>query len=633
MKLNFKKASILDKQWNDAHELSAHCILIVDDEAPNLSSLERIFSKEYPVVACSSAKQALDEITNGKNKDKISVIISDQIMPVMSGVELFQKLNELNHPAPRIMLTGFAALENVIEAVNDAGIFRYLKKPIDSESLLQAARDAVRHYEITTENKRLLDINTKALKEIETLYAGLERQVEERTRMITNILHHVKSGFFLINENCLVQEGFTSSCHQILGKTLEIEKDITDILELYDREREHFKSAVAQIFEDQLPEEVLTGNLKNRYKIGPTVIAMESSVIRDEKGQVGAILFTINDATKLHRIEQKYQENQALLNILNHRSSFAAFIRQAFESFSYIRETIGRSDQSEIRAILHTIKGSCAVFGLLDLSHSIHEVEDETRIALEHIKSLEDILKNFLKKHEKVINLEQKIVSEEFFEVRESKLEELKKHIDGYKDLSLSAFVDNWMSNVTLKKFKEMLGPVFENVDYLAAKAQKEVELKILGGDVCVNPFFTQEIFANLVHLIRNSLDHGIEKSGERGQKPQKGQLILQAEKEKDRLKITFSDDGRGIDVKKIKDQLLELHIVDQSALRSMTDDQVIPYIFHDSFSTASEITPISGRGVGLASLKAAVDRVNGHITVETIKDGGTKFVIVIPHS
>ncbi len=174
MKLNLKAAAAVIQQAKTPEEdASEHHILIVDDEAPNLQGLARQLVAHYRVTTFTSAREALKKIDEGGPDVDFSVVISDQIMPEMSGVEFLSQLQKRRHPAPRIMLTGYAALENVVSAVNDAAIFRYVTKPVSGETLSQVIREAIEHYEMRKENGRLITM----AKELLEKNASLQKKI------------------------------------------------------------------------------------------------------------------------------------------------------------------------------------------------------------------------------------------------------------------------------------------------------------------------------------------------------------------------------------------------------------------------------------------------------------------------
>jgi len=135
--------------------LSEHKILIVDDEEPNLRNLAAALSDKYPVKTHLDAREALKEIDSGETYD---VIVSDYRMPEMNGVDFFKALKQRHHTAPRIMVTGFAALDNVIAAINECSVFQYVTKPIDVDSFKKSIDDAVSHKEMRDENGRLMTL-------------------------------------------------------------------------------------------------------------------------------------------------------------------------------------------------------------------------------------------------------------------------------------------------------------------------------------------------------------------------------------------------------------------------------------------------------------------------------------------
>ena len=109
--------------------MSKHTILCVDDEIDNVEALERLFRKKYKVLKATSGKAALELLA--QNPDEISVILTDQRMPMMTGAEMLEKTIETAPRATRLLLTGYTDLESVIEAVNKGQIHRYLTKPWD----------------------------------------------------------------------------------------------------------------------------------------------------------------------------------------------------------------------------------------------------------------------------------------------------------------------------------------------------------------------------------------------------------------------------------------------------------------------------------------------------------------------
>ncbi len=167
----------------------------------------------------------------------------------------------------------------------------------------------------------------------------------------------------------------------------------------------------------------------------------------------------------------------------------------------------------------------------------------------------------------------------------------------------------------------------------LARKAEKQVELIIQGKETELDRSVIEEINDPLIHLLRNAVDHGIEKPEERiaSGKPPSGIIRLNAYHEQGRIIITVEDDGRGIDPNKVRASAVKKGLLSESEASSLSDEEAIDLIFRPGFSTASEITDISGRGVGLDIVRTNIERLNGNVTIETKPGRGTQFQIILP--
>ena len=232
MKLKFKKAfEAMEAAKSAAEPKSNHRILIVDDEAPNLESLRDILGSSYPVTTCLRAGEALEKIAAGED---YSVIISDYMMPEMSGVEFFKELKQRQHSAPRIMVTGFAALDNVIAAINDGGVFQYVTKPVRPEQLELVVKEAVALREMKDENGRLLSLvkellerNSELVKDVQSLGGDLTKvpeakPLEKPRRVQLSVLMVDVRGFSKAVEN--------TSAEGVVGVLQQIFKPIHDIV-------------------------------------------------------------------------------------------------------------------------------------------------------------------------------------------------------------------------------------------------------------------------------------------------------------------------------------------------------------------------------------------------------------------
>ena len=167
----------------------------------------------------------------------------------------------------------------------------------------------------------------------------------------------------------------------------------------------------------------------------------------------------------------------------------------------------------------------------------------------------------------------------------------------------------------------------------LANNLGKEVDFILEGMESEIDRSLLDSISDPVLHLLRNAVGHAIESPEERIKqgKPEKGKIILRAKRQKDSVHIEVVDDGRGIDKEKVLNRAVSMGWIDEKEIGKMTEGDILKYIFTPGFSTAEEITELSGRGVGLDVVKAIIRSIGGNIDVKTEKGKGTTFKLKIP--
>jgi two-component system chemotaxis sensor kinase CheA len=181
------------------------------------------------------------------------------------------------------------------------------------------------------------------------------------------------------------------------------------------------------------------------------------------------------------------------------------------------------------------------------------------------------------------------------------------------------------------------IGKVFNKfprlVRDLSRELGKKVKLIIEGEDTELDKSIIEEIGDPLVHMIRNSVDHGIEPPEERVKlgKPEEGTVWLRAYNEGNMIVIEIKDDGKGMDPEVLKRKAIEKGIITESEAANMSDKEAFMLIFKPGFSTASKVTSVSGRGVGMDVVKTNIEKLNGIIEVDSAPGKGTTFKLKIP--
>ncbi|MBR0149373.1 MAG: chemotaxis protein CheA [Lachnospiraceae bacterium] len=167
----------------------------------------------------------------------------------------------------------------------------------------------------------------------------------------------------------------------------------------------------------------------------------------------------------------------------------------------------------------------------------------------------------------------------------------------------------------------------------LQKKLDKKMELYMSGEETELDRTVVDEIGDPLMHLLRNSADHGLEPNDVRIQrgKPEVGSIILNAYQDGNNVIIEVKDDGNGIDVEKVKAKAIERGTITSEQAEAMSDKEIVDLLFLPSFSTAKQVTDVSGRGVGLDVVKSKIEALGGDVSVKTKLGEGSTFTIRLP--
>jgi two-component system, chemotaxis family, sensor kinase CheA len=167
----------------------------------------------------------------------------------------------------------------------------------------------------------------------------------------------------------------------------------------------------------------------------------------------------------------------------------------------------------------------------------------------------------------------------------------------------------------------------------LSMELGKKIDLKMLGSETELDRQLLEMIKDPLTHMVRNSCDHGLERPDERvaNGKSETGTVILSAYHEGGHIIIEINDDGRGVNTKRVKQKAVENGLATEEELATMTDNQIIQYIFKPGFSTAEAVTSISGRGVGMDVVRTNIEKIGGTVELNSWEGKGSNFHIKIP--
>lgn len=184
-----------------------------------------------------------------------------------------------------------------------------------------------------------------------------------------------------------------------------------------------------------------------------------------------------------------------------------------------------------------------------------------------------------------------------------------------------------------MQPIKKVFGRFPRVVRDLARQLKKEINLELVGEETDLDKNLVEALADPLVHLVRNSVDHGVEFPDvrEANGKPRTGQVVLSAEQEGDHILLCISDDGAGMDPVKLRRVAVEKGLYDEDTAARLSDVEAFNLIFAPGFSTKKEISDVSGRGVGMDVVKTKINQLNGSVEIQSTLGKGTRFIIKVP--
>lgn len=198
---------------------------------------------------------------------------------------------------------------------------------------------------------------------------------------------------------------------------------------------------------------------------------------------------------------------------------------------------------------------------------------------------------------------------------------------------NVTADLQGSVMKTRMQPIKKVFGRFPRVVRDMARSLKKDITLSMEGEDTDLDKNLVEALADPLVHLVRNSVDHGIEMPDDReaAGKPRNGTVILSASQEGDHILLSIKDDGAGMDADKLKEIAISRGVLDEDSAARMSNEEAYELIFAPGFSTKTEISDISGRGVGMDVVKTKITQLNGTVKISSDKGIGTNLQITVP--
>ena len=475
----------------------------------------------------------------------------------------------------------------------------------------------------------------------------LKENIEQSKNKISVLLNNAGQGFLNCNKNLTISDEMSKEVTRIFGEFIG-GKDLSEVLYPDDLEAGiFFKDTMKTILEsDEDIQEVLISLLKDEFFIRDSFIEVEYKVIDKE-----SLMLIFTDITSKKELSQKIEDEQQVLKmVVETITTMDQFIsvKNDYEVFISRIDSFKSLDKlSNLRKEIHTYKGIFAQKEMLNIVKQLHQFETyidnslKTNIIANEINII--TTKDMQEWLDDDIKILKEILGETFFKqsnavsIDKTRIDNLYSNVYEYlkhKNIETLVMLGKDLVKLKYTSIYTMLKPYEKLVEQLSKKLEKNINpLHIECDDIFVPDSF-KPFLNTIVHIFRNSVDHGIETSDERIElgKSCEGTIKCNVIDDKKNIIITIVDDGKGIDEDKIKSLAIEKGMYSKEDIDALSQDESLLIIFHDAFSTNSCITEISGRGVGLASVKQELEKLNGTLSIKNDFGNGIKFTFTIPY-
>lgn len=518
---------------------------------------------------------------------------------------------------------------------------------------LQSKKDYANDIDIRTNDefglmanslKQNIEYSAKLHEELYDLNVNLEQKVYEKTEKITLLLNNAGQGFLTFKSDFKIDKEYSKECEKLLGEDIAF-KDISKLLFSDINKQNFFTHALL----NALNEEMLIK--RNSYlSLLPNIILLNKKAVKLEYKIINETTFMLilTNVTTQKKLENKIKKEQEIFKMIVAIASESAIFYDLMSEYEeFINNKIDSSNINELYRKIHTFKGSFSQFYMEDIVKSLHDFESilSNMIKVGYLK--EDELFELIEKYDfKTVFYETKriigeILGDEFLQLNKfikidiSNVLDLEHKISkllGEKDLitpECQAILCK-IQDFSKHNLYALIKPYGFLVKKLAYRFNKDLnELIIEGNKEILVKEEMKPFIKSLVHVFRNSVDHGIETPDERVQKGKEeaGVIICQFKERNNKLYISISDDGMGLDSTKIGDIAINRGI----DISSLNEEEIYKIIFYDNFSTKNAVSEVSGRGVGMGAVKNELEKLKGSINIISKKDIGTTFEFIIP--
>jgi predicted ATPase/signal transduction histidine kinase/tRNA A-37 threonylcarbamoyl transferase component Bud32 len=546
-------------------------------------------------------------------------------------------------------LVGLMYLENSLIS----GAFGYNR--------LESLNVILSQFAISYENARLIENIEQSEAQIRFHKEHLEELVSQRTSELSiaksdieAIMNNVDQGFMQFDQTGVVLDGYSKECIKFFGKRIDgLDFDVLFNQGAKKSEESFYKKIILKIFEveNTFSASVYLGLLPEVIVLNQRTIQVSYKLVRNRfYNRIVVIMTDMTDKMRLEFEKEAEKHNlKKIVNIIKYRSNLKKNIEEYKFFFNTGVTTILDQNRlvtdslKEMYRIVHTFKGDFGQWGMSILADSMHALEENLiQLSQKDAFNAEDLMAlmdnfNFEETLEKefgsVFEYTGRLFleNEDSFQVSKGQMDLMTQKLDAELTAQGKIIWDKFVKHVQYVEAKDMLLQYQEYAINQAALLGKQLSGILINGDaVLLDRDIYYDFFRSLVHIIRNIVQYAIELPDVRIAcgKPEEALVTCDIHYTAEGFKLVIADDGGGIDIEKVKEKALALNLVKKD---NYTEAELLNVIFLHGFTTASETTGLSGRGVGLSAVKDEVEKLGGSIVVHSIASEGTIFEFIMP--
>ncbi|PKM57505.1 MAG: hypothetical protein CVU98_05725 [Firmicutes bacterium HGW-Firmicutes-3] len=474
------------------------------------------------------------------------------------------------------------------------------------------------------------------LKELTIIYKNEKKEANALKSQQEHVYKNMGEGFFKVGPNGIVEEVLTQVCNSIFGKSI---KGIHLIELIGMNEEEGFIAELLEnLFKGKIPADLCFELFPEELEIGSRFFRLTYEMEK-EKDKMSALIVVMSDITEAKSYELTLSEERNKLKMvvstMLNRDDIVELVNEFLDFTKDINEGIYQSE--EIINKVHTFKGNFGMYNLLHIAPYLHALEDRLINGDKVDLNLGNKLRNIIYEDLEIVT---DITGSSFFEdelylsVNKNNLKKVYQTVRRYFYDKEASLILSIVDQLFYKSIGDVLMFYARESAKTASIKDKMVNVAILSGDeVFVDVNYYRDIFRSLVHVFNNCIEHGIENEEERlmaGKTPF-GEISCNIDDVGNFFEIRISDDGRGIDLGEVYYKAISKGIVTEEMAEKMSEEEMLNLIFEPNFSTKSYADTLSGRGVGMAAVKAEVEKIGGKIRVSSVMDFGTTVKILLP--